>query len=169
MKRFRCFLLMRFPPATPRSENSRLLIVGSGFCMISPALCCGVLDRARQSVRFQPLVELFDPVIAGCALLAHTPTMMAVFIDVKFGFVSLSFEGIVESDDWGPAVRSDLRNRRASPIRWPTASHPDALSRGPESRRPSHRDGNRRSNPCSDRNAAKPASRHHSDRRSWRS
>lgn len=64
---------------------------------------------------------------------------------------------------------SGLRSRRASPIRWPTASHPDALSRGPESRRPSHRDGIRRSNPCPDRNAAKPASPHHSDRRSWRS
>jgi hypothetical protein len=101
MKHFRCFLLMRFPPATLRSENFRLLIAGSGFCMISPALCCGLLERTRQSLRFQPPVELFDPVIAGCALLAHTPTMMAVFIDVKFGFVSRSFEGIVESDDLG--------------------------------------------------------------------
>jgi len=62
-----------------------------------------------------------------------------------------------------------LRNRIASLIRWPTASRPTALSRGPESRRPSHRDGIRRSSPCPDRIAAKPASPHHSDRRSWRS
>ena len=62
-----------------------------------------------------------------------------------------------------------LRNRIASPIRWPIASRPTALSRDPEPHRPSHRDGNRRSNPCSDRNAAKATSQHHSDRRSWRS
>ena len=62
-----------------------------------------------------------------------------------------------------------LRNRRASPIRSPTASRQAALSRDPEPRWPSHPDGNRRSNPCSDRNASKPASPRHSDRRSWRS
>ena len=68
-----------------------------------------------------------------------------------------------------PPVRSGLRSRPAYLNRWPTASHQAEPSGHPGLRRPCHRDGNRRSNPCWDRGAARRAGPHHSGRRSWRS
>jgi hypothetical protein len=54
--------------------------------------------RLRQPLRFQPVVKLIDPVIAGFALFAHTPTMTTGAIDVEFGFVSSGLESVVEGN-----------------------------------------------------------------------
>ena len=52
-------------------------------------------------------------------------------------------------------------SRRAFRIQWPTASHRAAPSGHPGSRRPCHRRGNRRSDPCRDRDAAMQVGPHH--------
>lgn len=58
-----------------------------------------LLVRLRQTLRFQPIVKVVDPVIARFSLFAHTPAMTAGGIDVKFRFVSSGLESIVEGDD----------------------------------------------------------------------
>src|SRR5581483_12072516 len=69
--------------------------VHSSFFCVRIAL----LAWPRQTLCFQPIVEVVDPVVARFALLAHAPAMPSGAIDMKLGFVSGGFEGIVESND----------------------------------------------------------------------
>src|SRR5208283_4389102 len=57
-------------------------------------LCVGL--QTRQTLCFQPIVRVIDPVIARFILFAHTPAMTTGAIEVKFRFVSGPLECIVE-------------------------------------------------------------------------
>lgn len=57
-----------------------------------------------QPVHFEPPVKLVVPVIARCALLAHTPSMTTVFIKVQFGFVSSCHEAQVGAQAEEPGI-----------------------------------------------------------------
>ena len=61
----------------------------------------GLLERMRQTLCFQPIVKVVDPVIARFTLFAHTPAMAAGAIDVEFRFVSSGFQRVVEGNDLG--------------------------------------------------------------------
>ena len=55
-------------------------LIGSGFVDYG----YGPLRRVRQPLRFQPVVEFVDSVIARFALFAHAPAMTAGVKNVKF-------------------------------------------------------------------------------------
>jgi hypothetical protein len=65
----------------------------------------------RQSLRFQPEVELINPVITRCALFAHPPTVTTVAINVKLRSVSSGLERFVEGHDLGAGKIVVLRHR----------------------------------------------------------
>src|SRR6266702_1921569 len=71
-------------------------------------LCLGL--RTRQTLCFQPIVKVVDPVIARFTLFAHTPAMTAGAIDVEFRLVSGRFERLVEGDDLGSGECVVLRH-----------------------------------------------------------
>lgn len=54
--------------------------------------CCGL----GQSLRFQPVVEFVDPVIAAGTLLSHAETMAAGAENVSFGFVAGRFQRVIK-------------------------------------------------------------------------
>src|SRR5579863_2801199 len=59
--------------------------------------------RLGQPVRFKPPVEVFEPVIACCALLAHARAMTTMFINVELRFVLAALSASYMATIWVPA------------------------------------------------------------------
>jgi hypothetical protein len=67
------------------------------FCARIRATGTVLAGPVREAPGFQPEVELVNPVIAGCALLAHADAVPSVAVNVCFRKVAESFQRFVKS------------------------------------------------------------------------
>src|SRR6185295_400843 len=99
-----------------------------GRCCISVSLeewehvTVELLGWSRQAQRFQPEIELVDPMVARFALFAHPEAVTARAKSVQFRFVTCGLKRVVESCDerLGECIvlRHGEEDGRQSPRNW---------------------------------------------------